>query len=358
MKIITIVGARPQFIKAAALSIALRENNINEIIIHTGQHYDKNMSDVFFRELNIPKVKYNLNINNLNHGAMTGLMMMEIEKIIIKEKPNFIMVYGDTNSTLAGALAGKKLNIKIIHVEAGLRSYNIQMPEEVNRIVTDRISDILFCPSSGAKKNLFEEGQNIFDCIINVSGDVMEDALNLFMPIAEKKSKILKKYNLKKNQFCICTLHRQENTDNQKKLKNIVLALNSISKNYNIIMPIHPRTESVLRKYNLDLMVNLIPPVSYLDMLVLLKNCGLVMTDSGGLQKEAYFMDKYCITLRNETEWVELVKNGYNILVGSEFDRINKAFKKYYSKNLINKIELYGGGKATTNIVKFLLEAQ
>ena len=358
MKIITIVGARPQFIKAAAVSITLRENGIDEIIIHTGQHYDNDMSNVFFNELNIPKAKYNLDINNLSHGAMTGLMMMKIEKILMKEQPDMVMVYGDTNSTLAGALAGKKLNIKIIHVEAGLRSYNMEMPEEINRIVTDRISDILFCPSLDAKKNLIEEGQNIFDSSIVISGDVMEDALNLFLPVAEEKSKILEKYNLLKNQYCICTLHRQENTDSLKKLKNIVSALNQLSKNYNIIMPLHPRTKSVLKKYNLDLKVNLIPPVSYLDMLILLKNCGLVMTDSGGLQKEAYFMNKYCITLRNETEWVELVKNKYNTLVGSNLNRINKSFLKYFSKNLDNKIEFYGGGKATYNIVKFLLEVK
>ena len=185
---------------------------------------------------------------------------------------------------------------------------------------------------------MIEEGQNIFDSSIVISGDVMEDALNLFLPVAEEKSKILEKYNLLKNQYCICTLHRQENTDSLKKLKNIVSALNQLSKNYNIIMPLHPRTKSVLKKYNLDLKVNLIPPVSYLDMLILLKNCGLVMTDSGGLQKEAYFMNKYCITLRNETEWVELVKNKYNTLVGSNLNRINKSFLKYFQKILIIKL--------------------
>ena len=330
MKIITIVGARPQFIKAASVSKLLRESGINEIIIHTGQHYDKSMSDVFFNELDIPKEKYNLKINNLT--------------------------YGDTNSTLAGALAGKKLNIKIVHIEAGLRSFNLKMPEEINRIITDRISNVLFCPSKVSEKNLINEGQHTFDCEVIISGDVMKDAVQFFLPFAKKNKKLIDKHGLIKNQFCLLTLHRQENTDSPKKLKRIANAINKISKNHSVIMPVHPRTKAALKNNKLELNATLIPPVSYLEMLSLLDHCGLVMTDSGGLQKEAYYLNKFCLTLREETEWVELVESGYNFLVGSNIDSINENFNKFFSARIKEKQEIYGGGNAVKKIVKYFLK--
>lgn len=354
MKILSIVGARPQFIKAAVVSHHIKTSSITEVIIHTGQHYDENMSDIFFEQMKIPRPNYTLSINGLSHGAMTGRMMEEIEKIIIIEKPSYLMVYGDTNSTLAGALAAKKLNVKVIHIEAGLRSFNMQMPEEVNRILTDRISDILFCPTDSAIENLKNEGFDNFDCKVIKVGDVMEDACNLFLKQAELESKIIDQLDLNKNKFILCTLHRAENTDDEERLRKIAIILNDLSKEYKIILPIHPRTKAKIKEFNIKLEVNIIDPVGYFDMMLLLQNCSIVITDSGGLQKEAYFFNKFCITLRDQTEWVELVENGFNLIVSVDYQKAINGVKHFQSNTFERHIELYGEGKAVKNILSYL----
>lgn len=357
MKIITVVGARPQFIKAAVVSHAFaRSKKINEIILHTGQHFDRNMSDIFFEEMKIPLPKYNLNINGLNHGAMTGEMLKEIEHICLDERPDFLMVYGDTNSTIAGALAAKKLKIKVIHVEAGLRSFNNEMPEEINRILTDRISDILFCPTQTSVKNLWNEGISV-NTGFNViqSGDVMQDASSFYSIISSSKSTIFCDLDLQNKKFALCTIHRQENTDDLKRLKSIICALNKISLQQEVVVPLHPRTKKIIEHNSIYVNFNIINPVGYFDMIELLKHCNIVLTDSGGLQKEAYFFNKYCITMRDQTEWVELVDNGFNILTGSCHESIYDAFCKYLNRSFKKEIELYGGGNAA-NIICMSLE--
>ncbi len=355
MKILTIVGARPQFVKAAALSRELaKHQNIEEIIVHTGQHFDKNMSDVFFEEMEIPKPKYNLDINSVGHGAMTGRMLEGIEKLLLDEKPDWLLVYGDTNSTIAGALAAKKLHIKVAHVEAGLRSFNMEMPEEINRILTDRISDYLFCPTETAVNNLKKEGYDNIDCNIINCGDVMQDAANFYAQKSEKKSTILSQLNL--NDFILCTLHRAENTDDANRLRNIVNALNKIHESTPVVLPLHPRTKNKIKELGIDLNVNIIDPVGYFDMIELLKNCSLVMTDSGGLQKEAFFFKKNCITMRDQTEWVELIENNVNVLVGADTNKILSEVDRM--KNLTSdfSINLYGNGAACNNIAQALLK--
>ena len=356
MKIITIIGARPQFIKAAALSREFLKAEIKEIIIHTGQHFDQNMSEIFFNEMNIPTPRYSLGINQMNHGAMTGRMIEEIEKKLLLEHPDFVIVYGDTNSTLAGAIAAKKLKIKLIHVEAGLRSFNMDMPEEINRILTDRISDILFCPTENAVKNLTDEGFENFNCSIINSGDFMQDAANYYLDISDKNSRILREVGIRKEKYILCTIHRAENTDDSQKIKELVNTLNKLSSQYNIVIPLHPRTKSVLKHQNLefDSNITVISPVGYLDMLSLLKNCALVMTDSGGLQKEAYFFNKFCLTLRDETEWLELIENEYNYLVGTSEKIIINLVNNLINKEFVNKSDLYGGGAAAEKIVSVL----
>ena len=354
MKIVSIVGARPQFIKAAVVSHHIKTSSITEVIIHTGQHFDENMSDIFFEQMEIPRPNYTLNINGLSHGAMTGRMMEEIEGIIMIEKPNYLLVYGDTNSTLAGALAAKKLNIKVIHIEAGLRSFNIEMPEEINRILTDRISNVLFCPTDTAVNNLKREGFDNFDCEVLQVGDVMEDAANLFLKQAELESRIIDQLDLSKNKFILCTLHRAENTDNEERLKKIANILNELSKSYKIILPIHPRTKAKLIEFNITLEVNIIEPVGYFDMIMLLQNCSIVITDSGGLQKEAYFFNKFCVTLRDQTEWVELVENEFNLIVGVNYEKALAAVKHFHSTVFDRHIELYGEGKAVQKILSYL----
>ena len=353
MKIVTILGARPQFIKAATVTRALAKSGIDERIVHTGQHFDANMSEIFFREMEIPPAHYNLDINNLGHGAMTGRMLEKIEDVLIKEKPNAVLVYGDTNSTLAGALAASKLHIPVAHVEAGLRSFNMAMPEEINRILTDRISTILFCPTAAAVKNLKQEGFDKFDCSIELPGDVMYDALKYYGKKAEKSSQILSKENLGKTDFALATIHREENTNNPGRLKGIVDAFNTINKSLPIVLPLHPRTRNYLKSLNLRLDVKVIEPVGYFDMLMLLSKCRMVLTDSGGLQKEAYLSGKYCLTLRDQTEWTELVKAGANSLVGHNSKQIVDAFKKNLSKNVKVK-PLYGNGDAADKIAKRL----
>jgi UDP-GlcNAc3NAcA epimerase len=357
-KIVTILGARPQFVKAAVLSrIIVEQNEFEEIIIHTGQHYDANMSEVFFSEMSIPKPKYNLNINGLAHGAMTGQMLEKIELILLKEQPQLVVIYGDTNSTIAGALAAKKLNIKVAHVEAGLRSFNMKMPEEINRILTDRISDLLLCPTDTAIKNLENEGFNNIDNRVVKCGDIMKDAMLFYSQFSAKKSQIIKQLQLKENNFVLATIHRQENTDDITKLQSIFEALEIISKTKKVILPLHPRTAQILKKHQLNYDITIIDPVGYFDMLELLKHCQLVITDSGGLQKEAFFNKKHCIIAREETEWIELVENNFATIVGSDTSKIKDAFNSYLNSNADFSINLYGNdvGKIIHDEIKLLI---
>lgn len=354
MKITTILGARPQFVKAAVLSREIKKReNIVEVIVHTGQHFDSNMSDIFFEEMEIPKPNYNLNINGMEHGAMTGQMLEKIEEVLLIENPDWVLVYGDTNSTLAGALAAKKLHIKVAHVEAGLRSFNMNMPEEINRILTDRISDILFCPTQTAVNNLFNESYQNINCKIENVGDVMQDAAIFYSKKAKQpETKLPEK-------FVLCTIHRAENTDDSEKLENIFNALEEISEVIPIVLPLHPRTRNKLKgiDYNFEnSSIQIINPVGYLEMVYLLQKCELVMTDSGGLQKEAYFFRKQCITLREETEWVELVENDFNTVCGSHKVKIMESYKKILNHPEVNfEVKLYGDGNAGEKIIEKLL---
>lgn len=355
MKIVTIVGARPQFVKAAVVSRAVVEiSGVNEVIVHTGQHFDTNMSDVFFSELNIPKPNYNLNINGLSHGAMTGQMLERIEKILIDETPDWVLVYGDTNSTLAGALAAKKLHIRVAHVEAGLRSFNMSMPEEINRILTDRISDVLFCPTKKAIDNLSNEGYESIDCRIVICGDVMQDAAIFY------SGKAVKPHTTIPDKFVLATVHRAESTDDKTVLLSIFNAFEQICDDeMGLVLPLHPRTRSKLMEYGFNFdktRITFIEPVGYLEMVYLLKNCDLVMTDSGGIQKEAYFFGKNCVTLRTETEWVELVENGCNIVVGMKTDNIVKGYKNMITQKFNVLTRLYGNGDTGKSIIKYLSE--
>ncbi|WP_456462539.1 non-hydrolyzing UDP-N-acetylglucosamine 2-epimerase [Lutibacter sp.] len=357
-KIVTILGARPQFVKAAVLSrIISKHNFIEEVIIHTGQHYDVNMSAIFFSEMEIPTPKYNLEINGLSHGAMTGQMLAKIEEVLAKEKPEAVLVYGDTNSTLAGALAAKKMNIKVIHVEAGLRSFNMKMPEEVNRILTDRISDLLLCPTSIAIQNLQKEGFENLDTKVVKCGDIMKDAVVFYGKISAEKSSIISKLQLKSNNFVLATIHRQENTDSIESLKAIFEGLEEINKQKQVVIPLHPRTKAILDAHNLKYNITVIDPVGYFDMLELLKNCNLVITDSGGLQKEAFFNNKYCIIAREETEWGELVSNGFAKIVGNNANKMISAFQIFQSLSTDFDMELYGdevGEKVYTEILNLI----
>lgn len=353
-KIVTVLGARPQFIKAAAVSRVIQEFPVKEIIVHTGQHFDKQMSDVFFEEMEIPRPDYLLNINSLSHGAMTGRMMEEIEKVLLLEKPDIVMVYGDTNSTLAGALAAKKLHIQVAHVEAGLRSFNMNMPEEINRILTDRISDYLFCPTGSAVKNLEKEGFANFNCQIYLTGDVMYDAALYYEKRSDEISAIIAKLDLDPGNYVLCTVHRQENTDDPQRLKAIFEAFEEINKTIPVLLPIHPRTRKILSRSGLQPSFRLIDPVGYFDIIQLLKNSRIVMTDSGGIQKEAFFFKKYCITLRNETEWVELVENKVNFLAGADFKSIQNIYAKIKEEKFVSGSRLYGDGHAARKIVELL----
>lgn len=345
MKIITILGARPQFIKAGTISREIAKyDDIEEVIVHTGQHFDKNMSDVFFAEMKIPKPHYNLNINGLSHGAMTGQMLEKIEDVLVKEKPDWVLVYGDTNSTLAGALAASKLRIRVAHIEAGLRSFNMNMPEEVNRIVTDRISNILFCPTGTAVENLKKEGYNNLDCKIVKSGDVMQDGALFYKDLAVKPNVKLEE------EYILCTIHRAENTDDLVRLNNIIDALNEISQAKQIVLPLHPRTKAILEKNNIKVNFTIIDPVGYLEMVYLIKNASMIMTDSGGLQKEAFFFEKPCITLRDETEWVELIDNNFNVLAGADKEMILDLYKNHKFNDDF-EMDLYGGGRASEKII-------
>jgi len=353
MKIVTILGARPQFIKAGSVSREIaKHEDIQEIIIHTGQHFDTNMSDIFFDEMKIPKPHYNLGINGKLHGAMTGQMLEKIEEILLSEKPDWVMVYGDTNSTLAGALAASKLHIKIAHIEAGLRSFNMKMPEEINRIITDRMSNILFCPTDSAVANLKNEGFDNIGSKIVKSGDVMHDGAIFYKNFAKKPLCSIE------DEYILCTIHRAENTDDEIRLKNIFEALNKIAEQKQIILPLHPRTKKILKNLQIDSdKLTIIDPVGYLEMIWLIDNSSFIMTDSGGLQKEAFFFEKQCITLRDETEWIELVENGFNTLVGANKEKILATYKSLNTSSEFLKYSstmLYGDGNASQYIVEGL----
>lgn len=318
IKIVTVIGARPQFVKAAVLSKEFSASKqISEVIIDTGQHYDAQLSTIFFQELGIPAPSYQLNIGSGSHGKQTGLMLQAIEEVLIKEKPNCVVVYGDTNSTLAGALAAAKLAIPIVHVEAGLRSFNMSQPEEINRILTDRLSELLITPSQIAVDNLVREGIPIEKTV--TVGDVMFDAVKLFSPISAARSTILNTVAIKEKEYCVTTIHRAENTANEDSLKAVVNSLNQIAQTTKVIFPIHPRTENALSSYNLlpllSEKIKVIKPVGYLDMLQLTQYANFIVTDSGGLQKEAFYLQIPCIVLREQTEWLELIENGWNFLV-------------------------------------------
>jgi UDP-GlcNAc3NAcA epimerase len=352
-KIITIVGARPQFIKAAALSRAIRSHSaINEILIHTGQHFDANMSDVFFGEMEIPLPNYQLQIAGLNHGAMTGRMMEEIEGIVLKEKPDAVLVYGDTNSTLAGSLVASKLHIPVIHVEAGLRSFNMEMPEEINRILTDRISALLLCPTEQAIINLKNEGFDKMPIAIELVGDIMEDAALYYKEKSKLKSGVIKRHNLKLDKFILFTLHRAENTNNPARMIEIIKGVNEVASQCKVLWPVHPRMKDQLGTMELNENILIIEPVGYFDMIELIDHSKLVMTDSGGLQKEAYFFNKFCVTIRDQTEWVELVHHGFNALVGADSKRIYQAFQNFDGKKFDKFVQLYGNGTASSAMVK------
>lgn len=348
MKIISIVGARPQFIKCAPLSRELRKGH-NEILVHTGQHYDHEMSDIFFEELDIPKPDYNLGIGSGNHGDQTGKMLSEIEKVLLKEKPDVTLVYGDTNSTLAGALAATKLHIKVAHVEAGLRSFDRRMPEEINRVLTDHISDLLFCPTRTAVDNLEREG--IKDGV-HLCGDVMVDALEYNRNVAQEKSKIFDDLDLNKGKYFVITMHRPGNTDSREKMNNIMETLGEI--NETVIFPVHPRTRKYLEEYKLNISgnVRLIEPLGYLDMLKLMAGAMKIMTDSGGIQKEAYLLGVPCITLRENTEWVETLEGGWNVLVGSDKSKIINAIFDPPAMKAQRKV--FGNGRACEMISRTL----
>jgi UDP-GlcNAc3NAcA epimerase len=357
MKIVTIVGARPQFIKASAVSRCIKEEyskEIEETVVHTGQHHDENMSAVFFDELAIPTPKYNLAISGGNHGAMTGRMLEAIENVLLLEKPDIVLVYGDTNSTLAGALAAAKLHIRIAHVEAGLRSFNRRMPEEINRVLTDKLSTYLFCPTDVAIKNLQQEGMR--DGLYNV-GDVMYDAALFFGHQAAKKSALLSTLNLNQGEFVLATCHRAENTDYQEKLSNILMALTNIARDLPVIFPLHPRTRDCINRYNLNHYlknIRVVQPLSYLDMVSLEQSAKVIITDSGGVQKEAFFYGVPCITMREETEWVETVSLGWNQIVGSDHVKIYSAFVQA-QKGRKDSLP-YGNGQASQHIIRSILE--
>jgi len=376
IKLLTIIGARPQIIKAAALSRAIRSHfsdKIQEIIVHTGQHYDQNMSDVFFTELGIPQPNYNLHIGSGKHGLQTAKMISGIEEILFKEKPDFMVLYGDTNSTLAGAVASSKIHIPVVHIEAGLRSFNKNMPEEINRIICDHCSTFLFTPTQTGYQNLLNEGFKEtgspysidYPALLNL-GDVMYDNSLFFSDIAEKKSNIIEHLKLDRNQFLLATVHRDYNTDNDTNLVNILKAFNHISNEHqiHIVFPVHPRTlkkiESLANFQEIKEFLNnefiiQIEPVSFLDMILLEKHSRLILTDSGGVQKEAYFFNKPCIILRTETEWIEILETGKAIITGAAFDSITKAFNNLQDQPATEFPKIFGDGNTATQICKQLL---
>lgn len=357
-KIVTILGARPQFVKAAVLSrIIESKGEIEEVIVHTGQHFDPQMSAVFFEQMNIPEPKYNLDINKISHGAMTGRMLERIEKILIDENPDAVVVYGDTNSTIAGALAAKKLHLKVAHIEAGLRSYNMEMPEEINRIVTDRIADLLSCPTDIAVQNLQAEGFDNLENRVIKHGDIMKDAVAYYRGFSEERSSVIDALSLQDKPFVLATIHRQENTATQERLREVFAGLDALTASHQVVLPLHPRTKKCLAYYGIETQCTLIDPVGYFDMLELLKHCSLVVTDSGGLQKEAFFNQKCCIVVRDETEWKELVNHGFAVVTGSNVQAILQAKETLLAENKDFEIDLYGhdvGEKIYADLVNLI----
>lgn len=380
MKIISIVGARPQFIKLSPIVRAQKKyyRDVNHIILHTGQHYDYTMNKIFFDELGLPEPQYNLEVGSVNHGMQTGLMLSRIEEVLLKEEPDWVLVYGDTNSTIAAALSAAKLHIPVAHIEAGLRSYHKNMPEEVNRVLTDHMSTILFCPTHQAIDNLRKEGfsnilfdgslasktslqsaemaANIDTPIVINTGDVMYDAVLLSLEIANGRSTILKTLGLTPKNYFLATIHRAENTDNDDRLLNIINSFNEIAISKEIIFPLHPRTRKKLRNVsllNINPRVRICEPVGYFDMLMLLQNAERIFTDSGGIQKEAYILGTPCITLRNQTEWIETVNDGLNVICGTNRDKIIEASRRSF--NASRKSEAYGNGIASDSILLTLL---
>ena len=376
MKIVTVIGARPQIIKAAALSRAIKEHfkkEVNEIIVHTGQHYDDNMSQVFFDELGIPQPDYNLGVGSASHGVQTAKMIEGIEEILLKEKPDYLVLYGDTNSTLAGAIAASKIHVPIVHIEAGLRSFNKSMPEEINRICCDHCSTLLFSPTATGFKNLIKEGFNpdnkrqftidnpgIYHC-----GDVMYDNSKYFANVADKKSQILDKEGLRGIDYVLCTIHRDNNTDQPERLNAIFKALLKISESNMVVLPLHPRTSKLLN-INLDKdlydkitnnkNIKILPPASFLDMIVLERHAQMVVTDSGGVQKEAFFFQKPCLILRSETEWKEIVECGAAVITDADEHKIIDSFNSFVENPPHKFPEIFGDGKAAEFICKEMLE--
>ncbi|MBR6437688.1 MAG: UDP-N-acetylglucosamine 2-epimerase (non-hydrolyzing) [Bacteroidales bacterium] len=376
MKIVTVIGARPQIIKAAALSRAIKEhfsNEVQEVIVHTGQHYDNNMSQVFFDELGIPQPNYNLGVGSATHGAQTARMIEGIEETLLKEKPDYLVLYGDTNSTLAGAIAASKIHVPIVHIEAGLRSFNKSMPEEINRICCDHCSTLLFSPTATGFKNLINEGFNpdnqkkytidnpgIYHC-----GDVMYDNSRHFANIADKKSQILDKEELRGTDYVLCTIHRDNNTDQPERLNAIFKALLKISEEKTIVLPLHPRTSKLLNtslkddlfdKISNNKNIKIIPPVSFFDMIVLERHAQMVVTDSGGVQKEAFFFQKPCLILRSETEWKEIVECGAAIITDADEEKIIESYNRFVDNPPHNYPNIFGDGNAATFICKEMLE--
>ncbi|MFK5854809.1 MAG: UDP-N-acetylglucosamine 2-epimerase (non-hydrolyzing) [Bacteroidota bacterium] len=379
IKIVTIIGARPQIIKAAALSRAIKNSffdKITETIVHTGQHYDNNMSQIFFDELSIPKPDYNLNVGSKSHGEQTALMIIGIEKILKELNPNYLVLYGDTNSTLSGAIAASKIHIPIVHIEAGLRSFNKAMPEEINRIMCDHASTLLFCPTVTGINNLKDEGFSIdnnkpynadnpgvFHC-----GDIMYDNSSFFKTLSDKNSEILNKLNLEQSNFVLCTVHRNNNTDNPARLDAIFRSIEKIATNnkISVVIPLHPRTKkqldsnldgNLLKSISSNKYIKLIDPVSYLDMIALESNCSLVITDSGGVQKEAYYFNKPCIILRSETEWLEIVEQGAAIIADADEDIIISSYNKLISNQSQKFPLIFGDGNAAQFICNTMLDS-
>lgn len=376
MKIVTIIGARPQIIKAAALSRAIKNhfnNEIHEVIVHTGQHYDDNMSKVFFDELGIPRPDYNLHVGSASHGVQTAKMIEGIEQILVDEKPDFIVLYGDTNSTLAGAVAASKIHVPIAHIEAGLRSFNKSMPEEINRIVCDHCSTLLFTPTATGLANLTREGfpidnngpYSIDNPKVYHCGDIMYDNSLYFSTIADQKVDLLQRLDLEGKPYILCTLHRDTNTDHTERLEAILEALLELSSERPIVLPMHPRTKKMIQQLSNTALVEqvlsnrdirIIDPVSFLEMIQLEKHASLVMTDSGGVQKEAYFFGKPCVILRPETEWVEIVGVGAATLADADKDKILKHCRLFIQTPPSNFPKLFGDGYASEFVLKKMID--
>ncbi len=380
-KLLTIIGARPQIIKAAALNRAIRnkfQEQLSEVLVHTGQHYDHGMSDVFFDEMGISKPDYNLGIGSNSHGAQTGKMLEEIENVILQEKPDALVIYGDTNSTLAGALAAVKLHLPVIHIEAGLRSFNKRMPEEVNRITADHSSTLLFSPTQSGVSNLLKEGFRSLDKAKEAGnadlnnpyvfhcGDLMYDNTLFYGSKAMEKSDLFKNHEIQEDNFILSTIHRPQNTDDPDVLLGILSALNDISLNEvkQVVLPLHPRTANIIRnsvdprfeKLKQNPLLKIIDPVGFLEMILLEKHARMIMTDSGGVQKEAFFMKKPCVILRPETEWIEIVDNGCAVLAGSDPEQIKAGFKHFNNQIELRFPEIFGNGKAAEFICRSIIE--